>query len=318
MAATALAGNVVVSTMSLARHSSRADLGSVAMAVPARSFGLKPSHLKSKCASVTVQKSIRRSLTVYAADASSTVAAEEVNFSWSGPGTEILLTGDFLNWEVKVPLVKLPNGAFSVQQKLPPGRYSYKFIVDGVWQHSPEFPTISDGAGGFNNTLVIDDPSKSKSAASEPAPAAAAAAAAPPAPKADGAPAGKKVVGKAVAGKAAGKKVVAKAIGLAMAEDVLPALTAALKKEEGVLNLEIVFTDNVLCGSFLKNGIPYNFWAFFPDGALDGSRGFSLTSYGHPPSTVEPFIIDERRVTPELLVFWITKRLFAQKMLALN
>ena len=41
-------------------------------------------------------------------------------------------------------------------QKLPPGRYSYKFIVDGVWQHSPLDPTISDGAGGFNNILVIE------------------------------------------------------------------------------------------------------------------------------------------------------------------
>ncbi|CAI7813151.1 unnamed protein product [Closterium sp. NIES-53] len=268
-------------------------------------------------------------------------------------GAEVLLTGDFLNWEVKIPLVKLPNGTFSARQKLPPGRYAYKFIVDGVWQHSPDDATISDGAGGFNNTLVIEDPNKNKAeaapeaapaapaaapaaaapalkaegapagkkaeAAPEAAPAAPAAApaAAAPAPKAAGAPAGKKVVGKAV-GKAVGKKVVAKAIGLAMSEDVIPALLGGLGKEEGVRNVEINFTDNVLCGSFIKNDIPINFWAYFPDGALDGSRGFSLTSYGNPPSTVEPFIIDERKVTPELLVFWITKRLFAQKLLALN
>jgi len=49
-----------------------------------------------------------------------------------------------------------------------------------------------------------------------------------------------------------------------------------------------------------------------------GARGFSLTSCGNPPAPVEPFIIDERKITPELVVFWVTKRLFAQKLLALN
>lgn len=41
-------------------------------------------------------------------------------------------------------------------QKLPPGRYAYKFIVDGVWQHSEKQPTVSDGAGGLNNTVAIE------------------------------------------------------------------------------------------------------------------------------------------------------------------
>lgn len=49
-----------------------------------------------------------------------------------------------------------------------------------------------------------------------------------------------------------------------------------------------------------------------------GARGFSLTSCGNPPSTVEPFIIDERKITPDLVIFWVTKRLFAQKLLSLN
>lgn len=42
------------------------------------------------------------------------------------------------------------------EQKLSPGRYSYKFIVDGVWRHSDNSPTVSDGAGGFNNTVSIE------------------------------------------------------------------------------------------------------------------------------------------------------------------
>ena len=51
---------------------------------------------------------------------------------------------------------------------------------------------------------------------------------------------------------------------------------------------------------------------------LSGSRGFALASYNAQPSTVEPFLVDERKVTPDLVVFWIRKRLFAQKLLSLN
>ncbi|CAI5534301.1 unnamed protein product [Closterium sp. Naga37s-1] len=323
----AIASNAAVAATSACTTAARADTRQAASAPAAAAAfrhtstwkqGGAMQQLRSKCHVAPATR--RATFRVFAAEGNPAVS-EDVSFSWSGPGSEVLLTGDFLNWEVKIPLVKLPNGTFSARQKLPPGRYAYKFIVDGVWQHSPADATISDGAGGFNNTLVIEDPNKNKAEpapeAAPAAPAAAAPAAAAPAPKAEGAPAGKKVVGKAV-GKAVGKKVVAKAIGLAMSEDVIPALLAGLGKEEGVRNVEINFTDNVLCGSFIKNDIPINFWAYFPDGALDGSRGFSLTSYGNPPSTVEPFIIDERKVTPELLVFWITKRLFAQKLLALN
>ncbi|CAI7919783.1 unnamed protein product, partial [Closterium sp. NIES-54] len=277
VAMAAIASNAAVAATSACTTTARADTRQAA-STPAAVAAFRHTstwkqggamqQLRSKCHVAPATR--RATFRVFAAEGNPAVS-EDVSFSWSGPGAEVLLTGDFLNWEVKIPLVKLPNGTFSARQKLPPGRYAYKFIVDGVWQHSPDDATISDGAGGFNNTLVIEDPNKNKAeAAPEAAPAAPAAApaAAAPAPKAAGAPAGKKVVGKAV-GKAVGKKVVAKAIGLAMSEDVIPALLGGLGKEEGVRNVEINFTDNVLCGSFIKNDIPINFWAYFPDGALD-------------------------------------------------
>ncbi|GBG91089.1 hypothetical protein CBR_g51823 [Chara braunii] len=70
-----------------------------------------------------------------------------------------------------------------------------------------------------------------------------------------------------------------------------------------------------LTGSFVKGLIPYTFNVYFPDGKFEGARGFSVSSVGRPPSTVEPFMIDERKVTPELVVFWVMKRLYAQKLL---
>lgn len=43
-----------------------------------------------------------------------------------------------------------------------------------------------------------------------------------------------------------------------------------------------------------------------------GARGFSLSSYGSGVSTVEPFLVDEKKITAKLVIFWIEKRLAAQ------
>lgn len=97
-----------------------------------------------------------------------------------------------------------------------------------------------------------------------------------------------------------------------MEEEVIPSLTATLEAQEDITQLELSFQDNTLEGSFLKKGFPYSFWAFFPDGNLTGPKGFSLSSYGSGVSTVEPFLIDERRITAKHVVFWVGKRLAAQ------
>lgn len=47
-------------------------------------------------------------------------------------------------------------------------------------------------------------------------------------------------------------------------------------------------------------------------GRLSGPKGFSLSSYGSEASTVEPFLIDEKKITANHVVFWVEKRLAAQ------
>ncbi|XP_055811749.1 uncharacterized protein LOC129881638 [Solanum dulcamara] len=96
-----------------------------------------------------------------------------------------------------------------------------------------------------------------------------------------------------------------------MEEDVIPSLKAILEAQNDILELELSFNDNKLEGSFLKKGNPYSFWAFFPEG-LTGPKGFSLSSYGSGASTVEPFLVDEKKITAKHVVFWVEKRLAAQ------
>ncbi|CAI8607631.1 unnamed protein product [Vicia faba] len=96
-----------------------------------------------------------------------------------------------------------------------------------------------------------------------------------------------------------------------MEEDVIPSLKTILESNKDLSDIELVFQDNKLEGSFLKKGNPYSFWAFFPTG-ITGPKGFSLSSYNSGASTVEPFLVDEKKITSKHIVFWVEKRLAAQ------
>ncbi|PHT38135.1 hypothetical protein CQW23_21708 [Capsicum baccatum] len=109
----------------------------------------------------------------------------------------------------------------------------------------------------------------------------------------------------------AAAKAPAKSLAQMMEEDVIPSLKAIFEAQNDIRELDLSFNDNKLEGSFLKKGNPYSFWAFFPDG-LTGPKGFSLSSYGSGVSTVEPFLVDEKKITAKHVVFWVEKRLAAQ------
>ncbi|XP_010542053.1 PREDICTED: uncharacterized protein LOC104815380 isoform X2 [Tarenaya hassleriana] len=111
---------------------------------------------------------------------------------------------------------------------------------------------------------------------------------------------------------ASAAKAAVKPLPQMMEEDVIPPLKSILESQDDVADIELSFQDNKLEGSFLKKGIPYSFWAFFPSGNLTGAKGFSISSYGSGASTVEPFLVDERKLTANHVVFWVEKRLAAQ------
>ena len=40
--------------------------------------------------------------------------------------------------------------------QLPPGRYQYRYVVDGEWREDPENPdAVSSSVGGRNSVLVV-------------------------------------------------------------------------------------------------------------------------------------------------------------------
>ena len=105
-------------------------------------------------------------------------------------------------------------------------------------------------------------------------------------------------------------KVPEKPFAQAISEDVIPNTISALKSR-GVDDLELVFNDNTLEGKF-RSG-QRQFTVLFSDADLNASKGFTCTTGGAPVSTIESFMIDERKVSADLLVFYIVQRLYAQQ-----
>lgn len=69
-------------------------------------------------------------------------------------------------------------------------------------------------------------------------------------------------------------------------------------------------------GSWLNN--KRQFILYFIDADIKGQKAWSFATDGCPHSTLESFMIDERRVSLPLMVGYVLQRLDGQKWLALN
>ena len=61
-------------------------------------------------------------------------------FSFTAPEAKsVSLVGDFTRWQQEpVPMRRNSRGVWTAKVDLPPGRHTYRFIVDGEWRDDPE------------------------------------------------------------------------------------------------------------------------------------------------------------------------------------
>jgi len=64
------------------------------------------------------------------------------------------LTGDFNGWK-PVRMRKSKDGKFVALVPLKPGRYEYKFIVDGRWMQDPDNELLIRNVYGTFNSLAV-------------------------------------------------------------------------------------------------------------------------------------------------------------------
>ncbi|BCL34578.1 DUF2996 domain-containing protein [Nostoc sp. MS1] len=113
-----------------------------------------------------------------------------------------------------------------------------------------------------------------------------------------------------------------------MEQDYLPALQKAIASE-GVKDLQLSFAKQKLPVAGLSSseecwqvigswqGGQRQFNVYFPDEDIQGKKGFSCNE-GRRPSTLESFLIDERKITLDMLVSRLVYRLNGQKWLGRN
>ncbi|KAI3462617.1 hypothetical protein Pfo_019280 [Paulownia fortunei] len=84
--------------------------------------------------------------------------SQEVPLFWHGVAESVQVMGSFDGWSQGEHLSREYTGSyttFSTTLMLRPGRYEIKFLVDGEWQLSPEFPTAGEGLMQ-NNLLIVE------------------------------------------------------------------------------------------------------------------------------------------------------------------
>lgn len=86
-----------------------------------------------------------------------TAASREVAFVLhSHEANEVYLCGDFNHWTPhSLPMVRHgEDHCWEKRLALEPGRYEYKFIVNGVWIHNPDAPENVPNIHGSLNSVV--------------------------------------------------------------------------------------------------------------------------------------------------------------------
>ncbi len=81
---------------------------------------------------------------------------KKATFEFMAPGAQsVLLAGDFNSWNADVnPLKKTSNGLWKTNIDLSPGRYEYRFLVDGQWQNDPESESYVPNPFGEDNCVI--------------------------------------------------------------------------------------------------------------------------------------------------------------------
>ena len=87
---------------------------------------------------------------------SATICSNQISLEFFDPeAKEIFLCGDFNSWNVVAnPLKRDTTGRWKTVIELSPGRYEYRFLVDGQWRNDQRPVYLVDNAFGTQNCLI--------------------------------------------------------------------------------------------------------------------------------------------------------------------
>ena len=76
-------------------------------------------------------------------------------FSFSAPEAQnVSLVGNFNNWDYTKTMKKDKDGLWTSRVDLEPGKYEYRFLVDGEWQDDPKCQIRQENTYGTQNCIL--------------------------------------------------------------------------------------------------------------------------------------------------------------------
>jgi len=84
---------------------------------------------------------------------------KRVRFEFHAPHADkVTLAGDFNSWDCSsLPMKRDKTGTWKIGISLAPGRYEYRFLVDGAWEDDPNAEeTVGNPFGDQNCVKVVD------------------------------------------------------------------------------------------------------------------------------------------------------------------
>ena len=110
----------------------------------------------------TAKKSTSRKRTAAATEKKST-GLRAVTFELEdAPGKEVFLAGSFNNWQMTDKMTyREKDGVYSRRLLLGPGKYQYKFVVDGEWRlDGSNSCFVPNGFGELNSEITVEEKEK--------------------------------------------------------------------------------------------------------------------------------------------------------------
>jgi len=88
------------------------------------------------------------------------VTPEGVTFTIEAPAaTRVQLAGDFNDWRPAGGEMEAVGPVWKKTVKLAPGRYRYRYVIDGEWHSDPHNAAVEPSPfGGVDSLLVLDEP----------------------------------------------------------------------------------------------------------------------------------------------------------------
>ncbi len=86
------------------------------------------------------------------------LASHAVHFELAAPeARQVFIAGSFNEWRTTdLPMIRLADGKWAKSLTLTPGRYEYRFVVDGAWVPDPAATdTVPNPFSGVNAVVVV-------------------------------------------------------------------------------------------------------------------------------------------------------------------